>query len=328
MIYKSYLIEQNFLINENLTLFYGENLGLKNFFQKKIKEHNKDNEIIIYNQEDILKDENQIYNEILNRSLFNVKKVFLVNGVSDKIIDQIQKIEQIIDDRKIYFFSEVLEKKSKLRNYFEKSANTAIIPCYSDNEITIKKIIQERLSGFKNLNNQTINLILNSCGLDRVKINNEIQKIITCFANKEIDQNKLETLLNIRENEDFNALKDQALIGNKISTNKFMSNTIIEPEKNVMYLNIINQRLNKLLEIDKIKKNGRTEDAVGSIKPPIFWKDKATIILQAQKWNKAKINSVLKDTFNLEIIFKSNSKINQTLLVKKLLIDICNLANS
>ena len=328
MIYKSYLIEKNFSINEKLTLFYGENLGLKNFFQKKIKEHNKDNEIIIYNQEDILKDENQIYNEILNRSLFNVKKVFLVNGVSDKIIDQIQKIEQIIDDRKIYFFSEVLEKKSKLRNYFEKSANTAIIPCYSDNEIAIKKIIQERLSGFKNLNNQTINLILNSCGLDRVKINNEIQKIITCFANKEIDQNKLETLLNIRENEDFNALKDQALIGNKISTNKFMSNTIIEPEKNVMYLNIINQRLNKLLEIDKIKKNGRTEDAVSSIKPPIFWKDKATIILQAQKWNKAKINSVLKDTFNLEIIFKSNSKINQTLLVKKLLIDICNLANS
>lgn len=328
MIYKSYLIEQNFSINENLALFYGENLGLKNFFQKKIKEHNKDNEIIIYNQEDILKDENQIYNEILNRSLFNVKKVFLVNGVSDKIIDLIQKIEQIIDDRKIYFFSEVLEKKSKLRNYFEKSANTAIIPCYSDNEITIKKIIQERLRGFKNLNNQTINLILNSCGLDRVKVDNEIQKIVTCFANKDIDQNKLETLLNIRENEDFNALKDQALIGNKISTNKFMSNTIIEPEKNVMYLNIINQRLNKLLEIDKIKKNGRTEDAVGSIKPPIFWKDKATIILQAQKWNKTKINSVLEDTFNLEIIFKSNSQINQTLLVKKLLIDICNLANS
>ena len=328
MIYKSYLIEQNFSIKENLTLFYGENLGLKNFFQKIIKEHNKDNEIIIYNQEDILKDENQIYNEILNRSLFNVKKVFLVNGVSDKIIDLIQKIEQIIDDRKIYFFSEVLEKKSKLRNYFEKSANTAIIPCYSDNEITIKKIIQERLRGFKNLSNQTINLILNSCGLDRVKVDNEIQKIITCFVNKEIDQNKLETLLNIRENEDFNALKDQALIGNKISTNKFMSNTIIEPEKNVMYLNIINQRLNKLLEIDKIKKNGRTEEAVSLIKPPIFWKDKTTIILQAQKWNKTKINSVLEDTFNLEIIFKSNSQINQIHLVKKLLIDICNLANS
>ena len=327
MIYKSYLIEQNFSINENLTLFYGENLGLKNLFQKKIKEQNKDSEIISYNQEDILKDENQIYNEILNRSLFNVKKIFLVNGVSDKIIDQIQKIEKIIDDRKIFFFSDILEKKSKLRNYFEKSANAAIVACYNDNEIAIKKIIQEQLKGFNNLTNQTINLILNSSGLDRVKVDNEIQKIVTCFINKEIDQTKLETLLNIRENEDFNVLKDQAFIGNKIATNKFMSNTFIEPEKNIMYLNIINQRLNKLLEIDKITKNGRTEEAVNSIKPPIFWKDKATIILQAQKWNKTKINSILEGTFNLEILFKSNSQINQTILLKKLLIDICHLAN-
>ena len=328
MIYKSYLIEQNFSINENLTLFYGENLGLKNLFQKKIKEQNKDSEIISYNQEDILKDENQIYNEILNRSLFNVKKIFLVNGVSDKIIDQIQKIEKIIDDRKIFFFSDILEKKSKLRNYFEKSADAAIVACYNDNEITIKKIIQEQLKGFNNLTNQTINLILNSSGLDRVKVDNEIQKIVTCFINKEIDQTKLETLLNIRENEDFNVLKDQAFIGNKIATNKFMSNTFIEPEKNIMYLNIINQRLNKLLEIDKITKNGRTEEAVNSIKPPIFWKDKATIILQAQKWNKTKINSILEGTFNLEILFKSNSQINQTILLKKLLIDICHLANA
>ena len=328
MIYKSYLIEQNFSINENLTLFYGENLGLKNLFQKKIKEQNKDSEIISYNQEDILKDENQIYNEILNRSLFNVKKIFLVNGVSDKIIDQIQKIEKIIDDRKIFFFSDILEKKSKLRNYFEKSANAAIVACYNDNEIAIKKIIQEQLKGFNNLTNQTINLILNSSGLDRVKVDNEIQKIVTCFINKEIDQTKLETLLNIRENEDFNVLKDQAFIGNKIATNKFMSNTFIEPEKNIMYLNIINQRLNKLLEIDKITKNGRTEEAVNSIKPPIFWKDKATIILQAQKWNKTKINSILEGTFNLEILFKSNSQINQTILLKKLLIDICHLANA
>ena len=131
-----------------------------------------------------------------------------------------------------------------------------------------------------------------------------------------------------RRNEDFNVLKDQAFIGNKIATNKFMSNTFIEPEKNIMYLNIINQRLNKLLEIDKITKNGRTEDAVNSIKPPIFWKDKATIILQAQKWNKTKINSILEGTFNLEILFKSNSQINQTILLKKLLIDICHLANA
>ena len=38
MNYKSYLIEQNLnIINENVILFYGENIGLKNEFRQKIK---------------------------------------------------------------------------------------------------------------------------------------------------------------------------------------------------------------------------------------------------------------------------------------------------
>ena len=38
MIYKSYLLEQNFQrLNQNLVLFYGENLGLKFQFKNQIK---------------------------------------------------------------------------------------------------------------------------------------------------------------------------------------------------------------------------------------------------------------------------------------------------
>ena len=37
MIYKSYLIEQNLEnIKQNITLIYGENLGLKNAFKKNL----------------------------------------------------------------------------------------------------------------------------------------------------------------------------------------------------------------------------------------------------------------------------------------------------
>ena len=47
MIYKSYLIEENInLINKNLFLFYGENLGLKEELKKNIKFENKNAEII------------------------------------------------------------------------------------------------------------------------------------------------------------------------------------------------------------------------------------------------------------------------------------------
>ena len=38
-------------------------------------------------------------------------------------------------------------------------------------------------------------------------------------------------------NEDFNQLKDAALSGDRAKTNRLLSDTIIEAEKNVLYIN-------------------------------------------------------------------------------------------
>ena len=77
MIYKSYLIEKDISqLKTNIALFFGVNLGLKNDFKKLIKNANKNSEIIILNQDDVLKNSNLIYNEISNGSLFTEKKNF------------------------------------------------------------------------------------------------------------------------------------------------------------------------------------------------------------------------------------------------------------
>ena len=66
MIYRSYLVEENLgLLKNNLNLFYGENLGLKNDFREKIKDLNKKALIKNLNQEEILADENKFFNEQL-----------------------------------------------------------------------------------------------------------------------------------------------------------------------------------------------------------------------------------------------------------------------
>ena len=49
---------------------------------------------------------------------------------------------------------------------------------------------------------------------------------------------------------------------------------------------------------------------------------------QSRKWNKRKINSILKKTYETEMEIKSNSSIRKDLLIKNLLIDICVAANS
>jgi DNA polymerase-3 subunit delta len=280
-------------------------------------------------QDEIIKNENLLINEITNKSLFNNKKIIFIDQVNEKILNILEKIIEDISDEKIIVFAGNLDKKSKLRSYLEKSKLSGVVPCYQDNEITIRKIITNRLSGYQGLSTQVINFIIQNTGLDRSKVNNEIKKIESCFLEKKIDLEKIDLLLNIKTNEDFNKLKDEALNGNKITTNKLLADTVFESENNIYYLSSINQRINKLYEIEKMKQNNsNVETLVSNLKPPVFWKDKPILIEQINKWNKDKIQIALKKTYSVELQIKTSSSIKNDLLIKNLIVDLCSVASS
>ncbi len=329
MIYKSYLIEKNIAaINENLVLIYGENVGLQDEIKKEIKKTFKDSEILLFNQDEILKNSNLIFTEIANNSLFEKEKIILIDQSSDKITKTIEELSQHLDTQKIFLFAEILDKKSKLRNYFEKSKNFAVVPCYEDNEQTLKRIVLDKLKGFRGLNTENINVIIRNANLDRSKLNNELNKIVTFFQNKVVDTVNLEKLLNIRVNEDFKFLRDAALLGDKTKTNSLLSETYFDTDKNIFYINSFYQRLNNLKEITKMEKNKSYEQKVNQLKPPIFWKEKPNFIEQIKKWNDKKINAKLDELYCLECIFKSSNVLNKEIALKKFIVDVCVSANS
>ena len=327
MIYKSYLVEENTdILKNNLVLIYGENLGLINDLKSKILKKEQKNRILKFNQDEILKKENTFYEEINNKSLFEDKKVFFIDNVNDKFLKIVEQIRLLTNENKIYLYSDLLEKKSKLRNFFEKDKKTDIVPCYQDNEITIKKIISEKLKNYDGLTVPIINAIIESCGINRTKIRNEISKIKTFFNGSPLNYDNLSKLLNIKENDEFNFVRDSAIAGNKKKTGEYLDSTVFEIEKTTYYLSNLNQRLIKLREVVKSKKN--LEQSINEIRPPIFWKDKSTFLLQARNWNIKKLDEALKKVYNTEIRLKSNSDINRNTILKSLIIEICNLATA
>ncbi len=328
MIFKSYEIERNLNILQNkILLFYGENYGFKEDIKKKIKFNNPKLIVKNYTQEEVLKNQESFYQELFNISLFEDKKIYFIEKSDDKILDLIINISEKLEEQKIYLYAEILDKRSNLRNHFEKSKELAIIPCYADNELTIKKIITEKLKNIKGVNSESIKIIIDNSNLDRSKLNIELDKIQTCFYDKELKNEELIELLNISENDNFNFLRDAAFKGQISSTNKLLNETIIEDDKSYFYLNSINQQLKKINDIVSIK-NKSLEQAIETLKPPIFWKDKPHLILQAKKWNEAKIKKLFQETYDLEIKLKSNNNIIKGVLLKKLMIDICNLASA
>ena len=201
--------------------------------------------------------------------MFDDKKTIFIEQADDKIVKIIENLENL-ENVEIFLFATTLSKKSKLRSFFEKSKIFGLSACYADNEITIRKIIQEKLRDIQGLSPAVINYIIQNTGLDRYKINNEVKKIETYFYNNKIELNELDDLLNLGTNDDFNQLKDEALNGNKVKTNKLIADTVFEDEKSIYYLNVINQRALDLYKVtESQQKDSNIENAINTLKNAI-----------------------------------------------------------
>ena len=93
MIIKSYQIEENLsLLKESIALFYGENLGLINLFKHKIKLKYKKDQLLMFDQQEILNNENKFFNELNNISLFQERKIFFIHNINDQILKILDEI--------------------------------------------------------------------------------------------------------------------------------------------------------------------------------------------------------------------------------------------
>lgn len=326
MILKSYIVEKDIKILDKYqaVLLYGENDGIKDDIKSKLKILNKDAEIINFFENEIIKNRNILYENIINESLFSEKKIIFIQSATDKILSEIlESLEKENLNIKIFIFSDNLDKKSKLRSLFEKEKKLTIIPCYEDNERTMITYINQELAGYKGLTGELINLIISNSNTNRKIIQSEITKIKTFFLNKIIDKNLLLEILNIKNNADFDEIRDNALNGRKEKVNKLLSEFDLLNEDSFFYLNSLNYRILKLTEIQKINGNsGNFEKALDSVKPQIFWKDKPLILEQLKKWNIERLNKAAYKINETEILMKKNSQTRNDIIIKNLLISL------
>ena len=332
MILKSYIVEKsiNTLKKYKSVLLYGENDGIKDDIKNKLKILYQDTDIINLFQDEIIKNRNILFENANNASLFNDKKTIFIHEASDKILDEITEVlEKENKTVELFLLSSIMDKKSKLRNLYEKEATLAALPCYEDTDRTLILYIGEELKELRGVTQEIINLIISNSNKERKLIKNEIEKIKCCFSNKIVEKDELEELLNIKVNNSFDELRDSALLGSENNFNKNIGQTEFLPEENFFFINSLNLRVAKLIEIQKLNENYKNvETSIDNIKPKIFWKEKPIFIKQLQKWNLTKLQRILKEICETEIIMKQNAQIRNDLLIKKLLMSIYKIASN
>ena len=314
MIIKFYDLKKKFNKNTNFYLFYGQNAGLIDETMNNTIIPNSSKNVNYYEENEVINNGDVFKEEILNRSLFEDSKLIIISRVTDKILPIIEEIiEKNINDVKILLRTIVLDKKSKLRNFFEKNSKTIIVPFYEDNNQTLSILAQNFFKEKKiNISSENINLIINRSKGDRLNLKNELEKIFNFARDKNsINTEEIIKLTNLAENYDISELIDQCLSKNKKKTINILNENNLSSEDNILILKIFLfklKRLKKLKETMIAEKN--IEKVLSSYKPPIFWKDKDFIKKQLQNWSLDQINSLLKDINQLEILIKKNSQIS------------------
>ena len=139
MISKIYDLEKN--KNYNFFLFHGQNIGQKNEAIEKYFRPKFSKNIFSYFEKDVLSNLEDFNNQLLSGSFFEKEKLIIIKESTDKIKETIVDLfERNIDDITILLVSNILDKKSKLRNFFEKEKSLVSIAFYPDNNLTLLNI--------------------------------------------------------------------------------------------------------------------------------------------------------------------------------------------
>jgi DNA polymerase-3 subunit delta len=326
MILKEYNLEQIIHNKNKFFLFYGKNDGAKNEALNKIILKNSDKKLYKYEEKEIIDNKDNFFNQIFSGSLFEKEKIILITNVTDKLFDVLNGIyRRNINDLIIIAWSDNLEKKSKLRNFFEKEKDLVCMPVYPDNEkilsnIAIRLLGEEKIS----LSHTNVNLIISKCKGDRGVLKNELNKIKLYMNDKKtISVDELIKLINLIENHDVSDLVENCLAKKIKKTLKILDENNFSSEDVMVIVRTFSKNAKNLLSlVNDYKKNNNLEKTIANAKPPIFWKNKEIKAEQIKLWTTDKLKKLIYSLNDLELHCKKDID-NSIHMISNFVIENC-----
>ena len=310
MIVKAFEFNKINLNTNKFFLLYGENSGFKDEIIKKI-EKNFTNNIFRYDEKEILENKENFLHGILSKSLFENEKLIIISRATDKIKTLIEEVmEKNVEDITLVFIASLLDKKSKLRNLFEKNKKIICIAFYPDTHQTLNIIAVNYFKRKKiSISQEMINLLIERSRGSRQNLYNELNKIDNyCKNNNKISLEALIKLTNLAENYHVSELTDICLSKNTRRTAKILNENILSVEDTMLIMRTFLSKTKRLLKIqEEINKNKSIEIVIKDFKPPIFWKDKDAVKKQITKWTLPDLKKLIMEINDIELLLKKNS---------------------
>ena len=311
MIIKNFELEKIISLNLNIHLIYGNNEGIKQDIISNFYKNNYEGEVLKYDEQDILTNKDEFISSLLNKSLFETEKLIIISRGTDKLTTV---INELLDRKeigaKIIIKSSNLEKKSKLRNLFEKEKNVICTPVYEDDSRSLNFIINNFLKDNKlSLSQEIKNILIERSNGDRINLKNELSKLKNLsITKKKLSIEDVLKLSNLAENYSVFELSDNYLAKNSKKVSNILNENNYSSDDCILIIRTILNKSKRLLKIrNEVDNNKNIDQVISTIKPPIFWKDKEIVKKQAQSWSTNEVKDIIFKINDLEALVKKNT---------------------
>ncbi len=240
--------------------------------------------------EEIEADPARLADELASMSLMSPKRVVIIREADDKILPAIQQaLELRAKDNFLILYANDSLSKTKLREWAERSASMAAVPCYKDEGAGLDTLIRDTLKGYGlGAGPEAMRYLSAQLGGDRQIILNELEKL-SLYVGDEAEEVSLDDAAQVVGENNDKSLDDlcAAVAGGDLATLCRLSDRLqAEGMVGLMLVRALMRYFSRLEQLSLARSAGQNLDmAIDALRPPVFFKAKPALKAHATRWN-------------------------------------------
>ena len=312
-----------------VVLVYGPDNGLMRERAKIIGKHtvpdlNDPFNVVTLDNIILSEDPARLSDEANAISMMGGDRLIRIENGSDKLTTILKKyLKDPSQESLVIVEAGELSTRSSLRKLCESAKNAAALPCYVEDERGISNLIRQSLSeaGYR-INADAVHWLSANIVGDRQRARGEINKLITYMGSdkKEITITDVQASCGEAGAGSLDELTYAVAGSQPQQAMQAFQKLIQEGTAEIVILRTLQNHFKKIHYTNALINSGkRTEEALKSLQPPIFFKFESAFKAQLNKWTGKKLDLVMKRLSDLEAQSKKTGTPVQTLCAQAIL---------
>ncbi len=250
------------------------------------------------------------YDAVAEANLFGGRRLVWVDGAGDGVAASLVGVLDQDLPGFLLVTAGDLKAKSSLRKGFEGAKTAIAIACYADDAQTRRQLVHDSLAeaGLR-ASAEAMDYLVANLGADRRLSRAELEKLKLYMVSAASQTVELADARACVADSAGMALEDivaAALDGDGAEVDRLYHRALGQGDSPVAIVRILLKRIDRLAQVQILRQQGaNASEAVERLRPPVFWRDKARLQAQSERWGPKLLSRAMALAVDAEIEAKS-----------------------